>query len=224
MPRNRQAPATPTPDSRLRAVARPKQARSEQTLSRILDAAEALIEEKGVSDVSIPEIVRRAGSSVGGFYARFRDKRELLRALEERFFDQLRVRVDALTQPERWHDAPIDALVRACVQELVNTFREKQTLIAAFVLRAAQDPEFVDEGLRFRRQVSEQIRALVLTHRDQLGHPDPELAIELAVQLAFGMMHQVMLLGEIRVGSRRLSDAELVDELTRNFLAYAARK
>jgi AcrR family transcriptional regulator len=48
-------------------VARPKQARSEETLQRLLEAAEALIEEKGLADASIPEIVRRAGSSVGGF-------------------------------------------------------------------------------------------------------------------------------------------------------------
>jgi hypothetical protein len=53
----------------LESVARPKQARSEQTLQRILDAAEGLIEEKGLADASIPEIVRRAGSSVGGFCA-----------------------------------------------------------------------------------------------------------------------------------------------------------
>ena len=73
---------------RLETVARPKQARAERTLHRLLDAAEGLIEERGLGDVSIPEIVRRARSSVGGFYARFRDKNELLRALEERFFQR----------------------------------------------------------------------------------------------------------------------------------------
>ena len=52
----------------LSSVAPPKQARSEQTLYRILDATEALIREKGLAAVSIPEIVSRAGSSVGGFY------------------------------------------------------------------------------------------------------------------------------------------------------------
>lgn len=76
-------------DEQLASVARPKQARSEQTLRRILEAAERLIGEKGLGDVSIPDIVREARSSVGGFYARFKDKNELLRALEERFFQRL---------------------------------------------------------------------------------------------------------------------------------------
>jgi AcrR family transcriptional regulator len=73
------------PVIQLRTVSGPKQARSERTLQRLLAAAEALIKEKGHAAVSIPEIARRAGSSVGGFYARFRDKDELLRALRRHF-------------------------------------------------------------------------------------------------------------------------------------------
>ena len=91
----------------LHSVAAPKQRRSERTLRRLLDAGEALIEEKGLADVSVPDIVRRAGSSVGGFYARFRDKNELLRALEERFFGELLARVDALAEPTRWAHAAL---------------------------------------------------------------------------------------------------------------------
>ena len=39
--------------------------------------------------------------------------------------------------------------------------------------------------------------------------------------MAFGLMHQLAVSGEFRVGNRRLTDEDLVDELTRNFLAYA---
>src|SRR4029077_14801889 len=89
----------------LQTVAGPKQARSERTLKRLLDAAEVLIEEKGHAAVSIPEIARRARSSVGGFYARFRDKNELLRALEERHFMEVWQRLDALADARRWANA-----------------------------------------------------------------------------------------------------------------------
>lgn len=207
-------------DAALRSIARPKQARSEQTLSRILEAAEALIEEKGLADASIPEIVRRAGSSVGGFYARFRDKNELLRALEERFFNELTVRLDEISRPERWQGASIPEIAYPCVRELVETFRARQALITAFVFRAARDPEFIEDGLRFRREVSRRFCELLLTRSAWIRHPDPELAIDLGVQLAFGLVHQLVIFGEIRVGSRRLSDDELVAQLTRSFLAY----
>ncbi len=203
-------------------MTRPKQARSEESLHRILDAAERLIEEKGLADASIPEIVRRAGSSVGGFYARFRDKNQLLRALEERFFQQMAVRVEALTRPERWAGAGVAEIVAACVAELLGTFRERRALIGVFLARAARDPEFMEDGLRFRRGVSQRVVALLLAHRQEIRHPDPELAIDLGVQLGFGLAHQQVAFGEIRVGDRRLSDATLERELARNLLAYLA--
>jgi hypothetical protein len=67
-----------------------------------------------------PEIARRAGSSVGGFYARFRDKDELLRALEERHFLELSQRLEALADARRWQNAPTRLIVEAAVAELVT--------------------------------------------------------------------------------------------------------
>ena len=204
----------------LETVAGPKQARSERTLLRLLEAAEAIIAEQGFAALSIPAVVARAKSSVGGFYARFRDKNELLRALEERFFGELLVRVDLLCRPARWQGARLAEIVRACVGELVSTFREREALIRAFLFRGLQDPEFIGDALRFRRRVAERIVALLLERRGEISHPDPVLAIELGVQLAFGLMHQFVVFGEVRAGGRRLSEAALVEELTRTLCAH----
>ena len=57
-----------SPITMLDTVADKKQARSERTLYRLLDAAEALIVERGLAGLSIPEVARRAQSSVGGFH------------------------------------------------------------------------------------------------------------------------------------------------------------
>lgn len=205
----------------LESVSGPKQARSERTLLRLLDSAEALINERGLAGLSIPEVVRRAKSSVGGFYARFRDKNELLRALEERFFRELDVRVDALLDLERWQDVPTSVVIDAAVAELVAVVRERQQLVAAFLFRAIQDSAIRDEGVAFRQQVSERVRDLLLRERfDEFNHPDPELALDLAVQAAFSFMQQHVLLGETRSGNRLLSDADLTRELARLVRSY----
>ncbi len=211
----------PRADSRLlSSVSRPKQARSEQTLYRLLDAAEELIQEKGLGDVSIPEIVRRAKSSVGGFYARFKDKDELLRALEERFLHRLDEKVVELADPGHWELATTAEIVESCMNELVSTYRAEHNMINAFLVRAVVDVEIRDEGMRFRQRVSSRISDLILTRRDEISHPEPEVAIDLAVQLAFGLMLQNVIFGEIRAGDRVLSDTAIEAELTRNFLAY----
>ncbi len=216
----------PTPDSGLRAavpldsVARPKQARSERTLQRLLDAAEALIEETGTADVSIPEIALRARSSVGGFYARFRDKNELLRALEERFFREQRERLERLTRPEAWGDATVDGIVRGCTAELVAVFRHRRALIRAFVARAVHDLEFRGEAQRFEREVSDRVSALLLSRPRAIGHPRPALAVPIAVAVVFGAMVAGALLGDPRHPFASLSEEEAAEELARTFLGY----
>jgi AcrR family transcriptional regulator len=208
------------PMTQLSTVAPPKQARSELTLQRILDAAEALIGEKGLADASIPEIVRRARSSVGGFYARFRDKDELLRALEERFIRQITARVGALADARRWTHAPLPVIVEALGRELVSVVRERRNLIAAFLHRATRDPASLLEAARFRADVTRRVATLLLQRRDALHHPDPELAIDLGVQFAFALMLQLVLVGEVKAAGRVLSDLEIQREIARNFLAY----
>lgn len=209
-----------SPPHSLGSVARPKQARSHGTLERILAAAETLIEEKGLADASIPEIVRRAGSSVGGFYARFQDKAQLLRALEERFFDDVYQRLERLAEAGRGRDASVAEIVRACVAELVGVTRARTRLIQAFVFRAAQDPEFHADALRFRARVTERVRDVLLARGERIDHPEPAVAIDLAVQLAFGLMFQLVLIGELRAGARVLADGELAREIVRVVLRY----
>jgi len=198
----------------------PKQARSEETLSRLLEAAEALILEKGIGEVAISEIVGRARSSVGGFYARFRDKAELLRALEERFLVDVSARLAKLADAGRWRDAPLARVVDACVAELVQVSSERRNLIAAFLLRAAENATIWDDGLRFMQDAEARIGALVRGRSAELSHPNPEIAVHLGVQFAFGLVIQRVLTGDVRAAGRRLTDAELQREISRNFLAY----
>jgi len=212
--------APPQPHRTLRSVAPPKQGRSERTLYRILDAAESLIEEKGLADASIPEIVRRAGSSVGGFYARFRDKNELLRALEERFFDDVSGRVDLLARTERAPGTSLHDMVRACVAELVAVANARRNLLSAFLARSLHDEAFRAEALRFRAELSARVVRLLGRWRDAIAHPDPEAAVELAVHFAFGLMLHRVVVGEIRAGGRVLCDADLRREIERNVLGH----
>ena len=208
------------PAEQLESVAAPKQARSERTLRRILDAAEELIREKGLVGVSVPDIVAHAGSSVGGFYARFKDKNELLRAIEERFFNRMRDRVEGVAEPSRWAGLDLTGLARLLIHELVQTCNRERPLIEAILYRAAHDPGIRDDGLRFRRGVSARVGKLLMLRADEIRHPEPALAIDLGIQAAFAVMLQHVVFGATVAGGRTLGDAALETELTRIFLGY----
>jgi AcrR family transcriptional regulator len=124
----------PAPD--LRWVRAPQQARSQETLDRILDAAEALVTEKGFEEATVAEVARRAESSVGAFYARFCDKTGLLYALHDRYFEQAMATADLALDPARWAGTKIPVILRAVVRFLVEVYRERQGLIPR--LRGAQ--------------------------------------------------------------------------------------
>ena len=53
-------------------------AHKKETRERVLDAAAAAFRERGVDDVSVGEIMDRAGLTHGGFYAHFKSKDELV--------------------------------------------------------------------------------------------------------------------------------------------------
>ncbi len=209
-------------DSRagLRWVRPPQQARSQETLDRILDAAEVLVTEKGFADTPVAEVVRRAGSSVGAFYARFRDKDALLHALYERYFEQALATADTALDPARWEGACIREILSAVVGFLVEIYREQCGLIRAFVIRDHLDPEFQARRERLSHHVNSRLSALLLARSDEIAHPDPERATAFGLTRVFSTLESVMLFGEMRFGALSLSDDALASELTYACLAY----
>jgi len=170
--------------------------------------------------VSVPDIVAHAGSSVGGFYARFKDKNALLRAIEERFFERMRERVERLSDPGLWGAATLPRIARALVHELVRTVSEERPMIESILYRAAHDPSIREDGLRFRRGVSARVGPLLERHAARIRHPEPEVAIDLGIQAAFAMMLQHVVFGATVAGGRALDESRLEAELTRLFLGY----
>jgi Transcriptional regulator len=68
----------------------PKTRRGEESLNKILNAAIAVIAEKGFNNASISEITSRAGVSHGLFYFYFKNKDELLEELVRRINRDMR--------------------------------------------------------------------------------------------------------------------------------------
>ena len=204
----------------LRWVRPPQQLRSQETLHRILDAAEALVADKGFEDTPVAEVVRRADSSVGAFYTRFRDKDGLLHALYDRYMAEAMATADEALDPQRWEGANIDEILEAVTAFLTRIYRERGGLIRAFVVRNHSDAEFRARQERLSHYVSEGLCALLLARRDEIAHPDPARAAAFGLTLVISTLESVLLFGELRSGALALSDDELASELTHVYRAY----
>jgi len=77
--------------------------RAAQRVQRFLDAAQAIIIEKGSTDFTVQEVVERSRQSLRSFYLQFNGKHELLLALFEdalvRTADQIRAATEGQAKP-----------------------------------------------------------------------------------------------------------------------------
>ena len=97
--------------------------RAAQRVQRFLDAAQAIIIEKGSTDFTVQEVVDRSRQSLRSFYLQFDGKHELLLAL---FEDALSRSADQIRAATSGPDEPIERL-KVAIQLLFESSRPDPT-------------------------------------------------------------------------------------------------
>ncbi len=210
----------PTKSHQVAWVRPPHQTRSQETLERILDAAEAVVSEKGFESATIAEIVAQAQSSIGAFYARFRDKESLLGCLHERFCDEAAATADAALDPALWEGASVAEILQELLPFLIGTYRQRRGLIRAFLVQAGNDLAFADKAIRIGNHVALRVRELLLTRQQELRHPDPALAVDLGLRVVLGLLDTRSLFPKTSETEMLFDDSLITRELTRLYLRY----
>jgi AcrR family transcriptional regulator len=208
--------ARPAP-RKLEWVRPPRQARSAETLERILDAAEALVVEAGIERLTVSEVARRAGSSVGAFYARFPDKEALLRCLFERFHEQGLATADAALAPERWRGIALADVLRATIGFMVAIVRERGRILAGMARRT--DPEVRAMSRALAEHLGTRVLAFLAARGERLRHPEPELAVRVAVFTVLSVLQSRAMLLDAD-GPPVLPDELVARELGRMCTSY----
>ena len=126
-------------------IVQPKQERSRKTLEALLKTGVRLLKTGNPSDLRIEEVVSKAGSSIGSFYARFPSKSAYLEALAERLESDLSERLDKLVDGE---SSPTDVvgMAEALVDALSEEGRQRSALRRA-------DGEIAKRGRQTDRRV-----------------------------------------------------------------------
>jgi len=205
------------PTSRFRP---PQQHRSQETLDRILDAAEHVLDSKSFSEATLVEIMEQAGVTVGAFYRRFPDKDALLHLMDERFFAELYQRGDAVLDPDRWTNHAAADIVRAFVHEAVDMYRQRRGLLRSLLLRARIDPVIQDSARGVNAHVTAALIRVLLPHASATTHPDPQRAIELGYRMLVGALRETILFSEVWPAPGAVESMDLADELSRMYLGY----
>ena len=201
----------------------PLQARSRRTMDRMVRAAEDLLEERPFDAVSVAEIVRLAGTSVGAFYARFSSKVDLLAAIYARRFG-----AEATERSRKYlvgfasREMPLEHRTLEVVRNMAAYFQSNRRLLQEMALQAGQREEPLPTGFRevrtHRAAFNDGWARAFLAHPEQIGHPDPERAVRFGLFVAAAACRDASLLGE--PGADDLPIDDLVSELCRALNAY----
>lgn len=197
----------------------PQQTRSQETLDRILDAAEQVLAEKVFGEATLAEIMERAGVTVGAFYRRYPDKNALLRHLDERFFAEMLSRAELLFDEARWPEAPARSIIEEFTVQAVQVYSARRGLLRSLFLRARTDTVLQQNALHVNEQFIMRLRALLLARRSQIKHPDPDRAIELGFMMTIGALRELVVFGETWPAPPAHT-ASLAAEIARMYCGY----
>jgi AcrR family transcriptional regulator len=195
----------------------PKQKRSQESLERVLDASIRLLAEEGFDAFTIQDVSQRADVSVGAIYARFGSKESLLRAVHRHAMESLEPAQDALAVVD---GRPAADVIAEAVRAVAEIFRTNRGLLRAFMHLGAVDDEIARRGSQSSSALARRFKAAVLLHRDEIEHPDPEKAVDVAFRMAYCTFARQVMYGPTFESDRPIAWDELVNEVGAACAAY----
>jgi AcrR family transcriptional regulator len=202
----------------------PVQKRSRKTLERLLDAAEFILARHGLQGATLPRIAARARLSPASVYRRFRDKDALVAAVFERLAKRSSAESAAAVNPEAVRHLGLKQFSSNIIAGMIRSYRADAGLSRAALQYAEQ--HWNADSVRYSRDSEarsfQQMVETFLIWRDQITHPQPELAIRFAFVMVALALRELILFDRAYLFEPILpiDDELLASELTRVFLQY----
>jgi AcrR family transcriptional regulator len=203
----------------------PQQARSRESLNKLLKAAVEVLGQQGVAGTTIPRIAAHAGLTPGAVYRRFRNKDVLLETAILRVLeDQTKVLLLTLTV-EAAAEIPFATLAEQVINSLVVSYRVNASLLRAVrqFLEEKEGSPFWKKASKLELRTFEYLVSIVVTSGREIKHADPRAAVALGLMMVIGTLWEVVVNpGDVKLWKGLLpkDDRTLKGEITRAFLSY----
>ncbi|WP_051124839.1 TetR/AcrR family transcriptional regulator [Amycolatopsis benzoatilytica] len=159
----------------------PQQARSRESLERVLTAAEQVLAEDGLPGFTIGAVAARAGLSVGAIYRRFDGKEQLLGAVKDQLLGQLEEGVRASLESA---GPGLGQIVGAFVSALADTFGSHDRVFPE--LLDAQRSSGRDRGLAALAAVQDTLTEAAQPALTEVRRPDAAQAVAATARTIIG--------------------------------------
>lgn len=168
-----------------------------RTRNTILDAAEEIFFERGVTRTSLEQIATAAKVTRGAIYWHFKDKRDLCEAMADRALLPYEDMLENLV--ERPSASPLGDLKKACIDALKKVAKDKRRrkIMTILLFRC----EYIDEMRNLKKRLDEcHVRLLALSEKvfacaDELHALAPPWTPRIAATAMLGLVGGLILNG-----------------------------
>ncbi|MFK0040630.1 TetR/AcrR family transcriptional regulator [Paenarthrobacter sp. NPDC090517] len=198
----------------------PKQARSRQSFEKTIEAALALLEERGNDDFTLADVSARSGVSIGSIYARFEGKDDLVSVAHGRKMDD----IDAVSNhlfaalPSHPEDG-LEAVVREAMDATIELLRRYADILRPFMLRATNDETISQRGAASHAVHAGNFTAVL---RKWPGGYLGQDEIDWCFNVAYSVIARRLGLGSTMEGSGKLDWPEISEKLSGMVTSYLA--
>ena len=198
-------------------IRQPRQDRSQDTMTRILDAFEGLLRSRPYAQLMINDIAREAKTGAGSIYARFRDKRSILLAVQDRLRNRARDYFVELYDPARWADSSLEKALERVVRGNLAWHRQHRNIIKSSLLM--DDNDILEAISNAFAPMNLKFALLFRHHMPDLTKAGASDAAAKFLRMMMAIFHQMVIFGDIAATGHDLSDNELVRALVLSALA-----
>jgi AcrR family transcriptional regulator len=203
----------------------PQQARSRESLSRLLKAAIEVLGQHGVAGTTIPRIAAHAGLTPGAVYRRFRNKDVLLETAILRILADQTKGLHIWLTVEAAAEIPFPTLAEQVINSLIVSYRTNASLLRAIrqFLQEREGSPFGKKASKHLLQTFEYLVEVFATSGRQIPHADPRSAVALGLMMIMGTLWEVVVApGDAKLWKHLVpkDDQTLKAEITRAFLSY----
>ena len=182
-----------------------RQRRSRRSLERIIEALDALVEEKTFEEITVTEVCKRAEVGVGTFYDRVGSKEALLEHLRQRVYEQFLVQIDQAFAPVRFEALSLRETLAINAAEMVALHQRRRGAMRAIIVEARRSVAFAAHARELNATLMTRVTAAWLSKREEFRPGSAHALARSAFLMAAGFLREAMIWDDLWPGETESS-------------------
>jgi len=199
----------------------PRRKPAQETLEKLLVAAEQQLREGDLEAFTIQNLLQRAELSVGAFYSRFPDKTAVLHEVQRRVHDRVDSLILADLAAAQDRCRSLEEAVDTGFGILISHVLSEREVFRAFMMMSVFDHHMSQKGEQINWERKKAITRLLTPHFAAIGHDDPVCAIDSAYAIYSSTMRgRLVYYGSANATQFGVTDDILFRDLKRSLTAF----